>query len=230
MNKKNIIIWSTIVLLAATGYFIYYTFFTFHITSISPSASQHSQHTPKIDISFNRPIKEFETLDVRPLDAASDVDINDKTITIYYGELPVDAPVTIKLTGITSTQGDTMNYELTLHPKEIEFDKVPKDQQEALLEVQDRHTEANSDPVFQYVPHANANYAIEAIRTGEEEETNKAIYDIEITVTLSSADVRIDRDGTVKRYTDEAMEYLKGTGLDLSQYTISTTVSEPSLY
>lgn len=230
MNKKIIISWSLIILTAVIGYIIYYSFFTFHVTGVSPSPSKHSQHTPKIDITFNRPVKEFKTLQVLPTTAAADMKIDGKTITIFYEQLPTDEPVTITMTGITSQQGDVIDYDLTIHPKEIDFDAVPKDQKEAMLEVQDRHTDANSDPIFQYVPHSNANYAIEAVRTDQDQETGEARYAIDITVTLSSADVRIDRDEAVTRYTKEAMDYLDTTELDLSGYDITTHVSEPSLY
>ena len=222
--RKLIIIGILVFGVLLVAWEIFYSVFVFHLTSTTPSLTRVSDQAPYIDVVFNKPIdKTSVRLTSNDVSISSDVDGGKLRINILE-LMSTQKAYTITIDSITSTSKDTIkNYVLTFTPKGDDS-YLTADQQTAILNKQEAHkSPVLSDVIFQYIPYSTLDYSLDGVIGSDNSIT------ITITIQLSTADINGGRDAAIAQYKQAAMTYLTSLkGVDLSKYTITTTVIDPS--
>lgn len=208
----GIIIWSILFIVVI-----------FRITSVTPGGDTISIYQPRIIVTFNKALSS-ENLKVTFDEKEAKTTIDGSTLTVTLDQaLSVNAGYVLEIKNIQAVSGDVIknqkfDYKTSSDPRLIS----PEDDA-LILEIQDDKEGYFSDPIMQYMPHGALNYTISGIEKDE-----KVV--IKISVILSAADVRIDRNAAIERARQDAMKYL-GTldDIDISTYEIQTEVVEPTL-
>lgn len=220
---KKLIPLLVVLVILALGWWLYYAVFTFHVTGTNPKMTAVSMQTPYIKINFSQPIS-TNNLSVLASDPAimANYEVSGKQLTINLQSLyNVSYVVTVK--HIQSTKGKNLdNLTFRFTPQYIEFQNLPKSQQDTLLKNQDKTPAVNNDPIFNYVPHSTLDYNLTAVVSNDSQ--GQSTVGLQAQLLLSAADVNSGQDAAVATYKQEVLDYLKSVGLNPDKYTITYTV------
>lgn len=223
-TKKSIIL-AVVVGLFGLGYVAWLTFF-FRITAITPGGKTLGTLTPYIDINFNKKLGNNTTAQIQTTAGlVKKVEFNEKRIRIVFKKLEIDKQYTITLSNITSESGDIVSVTHAFTVKETEFEKLPKDQQKVLLDVQDTERAA-ADPILANVPYGGEHFSLSVSPTNNDGDSSVHLT-AELLLSRSDLD---DRDTAITAYKAEVAEYIQSIGLRIADYNITYEVVEPSIY
>jgi len=76
------------------------------------------------------------------------------------------------------------------------------------------------DPITQYLPHSTLNYEITYAGIGG---------GLIVKIVLSASEERIDPEGSINRYKEQALSYIRSAGVNPDDYTIEWRVQRPTL-
>lgn len=233
LNKKPIIIAAIIVGIMALAYFIYFSFFTFRVTGTTPSSSPLMTATPFITFSFNKPLKSVESAvgySANSVELVSGYTIDGSKLKVSLNSLEPQTQVTFVLKGVVSTDEYTINeYKFSAKTIDTDFDKMSKEQQQEVLIRQDAYGQAVYDPILDVIPYSTLSYSLSPVSV-DTAGSDKPKYKIELTISLSAAEVRIDADAARETYRKAAMDYLVENNIDPSAYEIEIINNDASLY
>jgi hypothetical protein len=211
------------------GAILFYTFFVFHITSITPDPRGASYLTPRLVVQLNKNIKKDSIKVVSKSGLNLETEVKDSTLTInILTSMKVNERYTITIESLSSESGDEIkNHDITLVTTKNgalneEDEKIVLDRQQA------NKPDFFKDPILKYLPHSTLDYSIisKIYYVGTKDQKISII----ITLELSAADVRTNRDAAIQQYKQEAMNYLSSLeGVDLSKYEIEVKVDASSL-
>jgi len=197
----------------------------FRIFTTNPALNNVTTLAPFIKVHLNEPTtKDNVSIAAQPV--VKSYEVSGKVITIYLNALDKGKRYTIVIDSIRSDQGHTLTKKkLSFTAKEGNWEKLPDDQKEAVLKIQDEKPAYSSDPILAYLPHQTPNYILSALIDG-------AKLQLTIKVTPSFADT-LD-DGTIDpeaydRYRKEALDYIRSLKLDPANYKIDVTQDNPYL-
>jgi len=206
------------------GGFLVYRGMQFRIVSTNPNTNSVSQLAPFLKVNFSK------QLDGKPvsLDVNAPIvqsyTVSGKTLTINFLPLSVGQSYTITIKSVTAVGGKTLqNKVLRFTAKDIVFNDLPKDQQKAILDNQDKLHKASSDPIFKHVPYQTLDYSLTAVVRKSSSSNPSGLY-LHADIFLSTADQSGDVPSTINRYEKEVVDYIVSTGLDPSKYVIEYNV------
>jgi len=227
--KRPIVFIGTTLAVLLIGWGIFYNFVIFHITSISPNPNGASYLTPRLIIGFNKDlVGESVKVTLDNKDLVTSVDGHKLTITLP-GDLTGNKTYDITIKAISSKSGDTMKDRKISLRTVLNSDSLSEADKKLILDQQQANKSSLvNDPIFTYVPHSTLDYSIEGIVNNAGTEFKKIT--LKISINLTAADVKINRDSAIKQYQAEAMNYLNSLkDIDISTYSIEVSVIEPTL-
>lgn len=226
---RKIFLLASLAILIAIGFFVYYHFFTFHVTRTNPTARNIATLSPFLEIYFNKDVDNISSVSSTPDGLIDSYEIIDNKIFIKLnGMAPIESQIVIS--SINSQDGYNINdYTLLFTPEETLADDLPQDQLDYIIEQQDRFAPLKADPVLEFIPYSSIGYSIEPEIVGMREDGSN-IIDINITINLSGADMRINPDQATIDYYNDAIDYLTSNGINIDDYTINQEIIEASLY
>jgi len=227
--KKPLIIFVLLIATLGVGWAIYYNVILFHVTSIAPNPKSASYLSPRLIVNFNKDISS-DNLKVTGKDITVTATADKKRVLIMLPEtLEADKTYSITLTSVDSTSGDTIRDKVIEFTTVLGRDSLTDEDYKIILDRQEAgKSEIVNDPIFAHVPYSTLNYEIEGVINNADTEFEKIT--LQITLELSAADVRIDRNAAIEQYRAEAMAYLSSLeGINIADYNVEVTVSEPTL-
>ena len=221
--KKKIIIGLILLSLAVLTFLVYQTL-TFRFIGTNPGTNKISVISPYIDVEFSKPLNQDSVALSGENAPISKFDIVDKKILrIFLTELKLDTRYRIIIESIAAEDGKQLkNQEISFTTKDIEFDDLPRDQQQAILELQDKPSPIKSDPVLEFLPYGGLNYEINAV-------TRDSTTILQVRLLLSAADVRINASAAAEQYKQEARDYISSNGINPKEYTFEYEIVQPSI-
>jgi hypothetical protein len=226
--KTSWIVTVLIVLLATYVGFSIYQNFRFRLVDTNPSSSEVATISPFFKLNFNKQLDaKSVSLTVTDGFMSGRYSISGKTITLpLASRLDTNTTYTVNLKSVSSVNGKTIvNRIFHIKPQLLQFSDLPEDQQQALLNRQDRSTNsAASDPIIGYLPHTTPDFTLSALISGDD--ANQSHLSLEATLYLSQADSG-DPDAAIGMYKQEVIDYITSLKLDPNKYTINYSVSQP---
>ncbi len=155
----------------------------FHLVSTDPSSGSSQVPTYQIvTFYFNKPLKaandvavdsgsDFNSIDINP-STPGQVKIDGKKIIFKPGVqgFSLNQSYTIKLTNITSAQGETLpDQSLTLKVTYVPFNNLSNNQQQQQINQTDQFHDSNTprNKLIQSLPYTTSGYSIEYIQSGD---------------------------------------------------------------
>lgn len=228
---RKFIIVAVMLILISIAWAIYYSVFIFHVSSTTPNVDSVSRYAPVLRIHFNKELADEKVKVTGDIVKSSEVQPKDKTLVVYLNALNLtkNSGYSFTITSISSNDGSVIKDKvISFQTKDIPFGDLSSEDQKVVLDAQQaQKSSLYSDVIFEYLPYSTLSYSIEA-REPTSDVPNVKIF---ITATLSAADVRIDRNGTIQKAYEDARTYLSSLkGVSLQDYDIQYKVIEPSLY
>jgi hypothetical protein len=199
---------------------------TFHIVNTNPSFSSFPDVMPRIDINFNKTLSTSSgSIAITP-NVVKNFSIKGESIHIKLGLLRDGQDYTISITNIHSSGGKLFNKTLHFKPKRIDFKKLPKDVQQAIVASQDPNDASllTNDPLVSHLPYGDIGYNINYVISSKD---SKPALIITISVILAGADYKQSPQAlqnTINQREQAALNYIKSFGLDPSKYNIQYSV------
>lgn len=234
ITKKQFI-FTGLALIIGTLLLALMTSLQFKMTSTDPSIGQVSVLAPYIDINFNKSLRAGDVKVTSPRsDIISTHSINDKTIRVEFKpqSLKLNQTYNLLIEDITSVNNKKIDkLALTFKARDIAFEQLSPGQKAFILTRQDAPNKFRDDPVFQHLPYGTLNYSLTAVieDQGSDSDAEPRVI-IQAKLLLSAADAKSDREGSIARYKEEVVQYLKSVGIDPAAYVIDYRVVEPSLF
>lgn len=225
--KRNIILALVFGLLILASWFIYNSL-VFRVTNTNPNTNNISSIAPFFKINFTKNITD-KNLSVTSSDSSTvrSIEAKDKTVTVTFSSLELDKIYTISLNNVESSSGDTIKDKyFSFTTKDIAYDKLPKDQQQGIIDNQSFFSGANSDPILSYMPASSLHYTMTPSFTADSD--GKNVLTINVKLLLSNADIGPGEKKVVASYKKEALGYIKSLGFDINKYTFVYDVVKPS--
>lgn len=226
-NIRSLVTISILVVAGIVAYLVIQNLH-FRLVSTNPRTSAVSNISPFLKLNFNR------TLDAKNIDIQTDrsfmqsVSTNGKTITINLKTLDIGKLYTVRLNKVRSTDGKVLtNVTVRFVAKDIAFKDLPKDQQQAILNNQDKAPKASSDPILSVLPYATLSYKITGLVRASSASNLSGLY-VHVDVYLSDAEVAGDVQTAINTYENEAIDYIRSKGFDPAKYAIEYNVVTPS--
>lgn len=231
LSNKKVKLAGMLLLAGATlliGWSIYYANFVFHITGTDPALNSVAAISPYFRINFSQPIDASSVdLSMDP-NVITSTSVDGKKLTVYLNNMSVGVNYTITLSHVKNLKGKELtNQTFFFVAKNIDFSKLSKEQQALILTTQDKSTDTNRDPIFQYMPHSTLNYELSAV-VGGGGDSEASTVSIDAQILLNGADVRGGKDAAVAKYKQQIVDYLKSIKIDPNNYVINYEVVEPA--
>ena len=213
----------SIILIAITGFVIYWLFFTLHVSSTNPSLNSVSYQSPFLHISFNKPLKPSSLkIEGRGIVFTEKRQVKDETVTFYLNtvNLTVDKEVYFRLTA-ESKDGFKYSGEIRFTPKNISFTDLPADQQKVLKQLEGERPAYYTDPIMQHIPYSTLLYSLAPDFVTVPGGDTRLI--INLTVYLSQVDLD-NKEKVIKQRIAAAKKYISSKGLNPEQYSFNLNV------
>ncbi len=223
-----------VLFLGLIAWLVYYFVFSFHITSITPNPSNASYLTPKLEVKFNRDLT-TEELKVEGEGVEVTSRISDtRTLEInIVSKRTIGENYKIKIVYLKSSEGDEFkNHTINLAAVSSEASLTNSDREVILNNQQENKPDVLNDPISELIPYSTIQYAVDP--TGRVSPDGKII--ISITIFLSNADVKIDRQGAIDSAKQSALNFLRNgvvleasatQGVNPDNYVIEYEIREP---
>lgn len=134
---KTIVIAIAVIVLGLVGFSIWRAS-QFHVVSTEPGMNNFSTAAPFFKINFNRQLSSNDLVVSSRPDITSTQQVSGKTLIINISHtLDQNTSYVITVTSISDMRNEKLtNLRFTFQPKNIDFNKLPKDQQDAILQRQ----------------------------------------------------------------------------------------------
>jgi hypothetical protein len=198
------------------------------VTSTNPPTSSVSSVAPFFRINFTQPLSNDNlSLTVSDPSIIRRQVISNKTLILTLNQLQIDKLYTVTINSITSKSGKTLtNQSFRFTTKNIPYNQLPKDQQQGIINTQSYSTNGQNDPILKYLPASSLHYTISAQFSNDSTTKNNLVLATQI--LLSQADLGSGEGNTIKSYEEEATDYIKSLGFDVSKYDFKFIVVRPS--
>jgi hypothetical protein len=227
--KRLLIIGGGVISILLIGWSVYYTMFFFHITNVSPNPNNISYLSPRLVVEFNKDLV-ADSAKVSSTDAAISSSVSGKQLIINLpADLEGNKTYVITINAIASKNGDVIkDHSISLKTVLNSNSLSDADKKTILDKQQASKTSTINDPIFSHLPHSTLDYSMSGSFTNDVGGNHAISIDIEI--TLSAADAKIDSQGAVERYHQEALDYLRSLkDIDSNNYDIFVNVINPTL-
>ncbi|HEY0965058.1 MAG TPA: hypothetical protein VGE13_01105 [Candidatus Saccharimonadales bacterium] len=226
--RKRIILSILLVVLVFAGVWTYRYFFTLYISSANPSFSSISYQTPFIKLYFNKNLdpESLKVSDPNSLFYADKTTISDSHIDLVTdtNKLHIDREVSFAIEVKSKDGSYSFNETIRFTPKDIAYEKLPKDQQKAIMSIQDSKPDYYKDPILDKLPYSTLEYEI---KPNFNPDSGPARLTLDITVFLSNIDIKEGRTAAINRYHSHALKYIESINSENKKYTTNLIVREP---
>lgn len=198
----------------------------FRVLKTNPKLGEVTVFTRFIEVEFSEPLVK-DSLKIPDQDSVKSVSVvNEQKVKIFLKSTDKGKKQTITIEAATSsTTGEKIsNKKLSFSAKDSTWDKTPREQQLAALDVQDQKTPIMRDPVMSHMPHNTLTYKLTAVVEGEK-------IKLHAELTPSFADTQDDNSvnpASIERYKKQVLEYLKSIDIDPVKYELYYTVINPN--
>lgn len=215
-----------VVLVAILGYGVYLNS-VFRITGTNPNTSNVATSAPFLKINFNKPLNDTGLSVSGSGGIVRSYSASGKTVTVLLnGPLVLSRRYDVHLNSVISTGGKLITDKtISFVPKAVDYNKLPQDQQQTLLNEQDTHQGANTDPIVSHLPYGTLDFKLNDLVTTDA--SNKSVLVLQATILVSHADMSNEA-AAVAQYKQEVLDYITSLGLKPSNYTINYTINEPA--
>lgn len=201
----------------------------FDVAGTDPNLKDASIITPFIKVSFTKNISDKGLVVESSPKIVSSTSVTAKTLTIKLNTpLKPNTKYTITIVSVNSTGGQVItNKTLSFTPKDVPFDKLPKQQQDAIMNVQSQKLPVTTDPLLSVLPHNTLDYSIDPVFS---EDANKnTILTLHIQLLLAPGVSGAEEANLTAQYKQEALDYISSQGRDPAAYTIEYEVVHQTL-
>ena len=227
--KRLLIIGGGGVTLLIISWAIYYNVFFFHITNESPNPDNISYLSPRFVVEFNKDLV-ADSVKVSSNNATISSSVAGKQLIINLpADLEGNKTYVITIDAVASKSGDMIkNHSISIKTALNSKSLSDADRKTILDKQQASKTSTINDPILSYLPHSTLDYSMTGSLTNDVGGSHAITIDIEI--TLSAADAKIDSQAAVERYHQEALDYLHSLkDIDTNNYDIFVNVINPTL-
>lgn len=214
-----------LIVLAYLGFVVYQNF-GFRLLDTNPGVGSVATISPFFKINFNKPLN-AKSVSLTTTDGfMNGYSVSGKTITIQL-QYPLNENLTytVHLKSVSSTGGKIITGQtFTIQPRVMLSSELPKDQQEALINAQDKITGAVADPIIAHLPYTTPDFTLSTLISGDE--ANQSHLILEATLYLSNADMG-DPTSAENTYEQEVRSYIQSLKLNPDKYNIQYTVNQP---
>lgn len=220
MNKKRAAVAILIVFIVAFVVFWLFMNRGFRVTNVSPALSgEIPTSTPRAVITFSSSLdtKKTKATLAQGDDIVGSTNITNNTITLYFRELEIDKDNIIELRDIYSADGEYIeSIQYTFRSVYVPFGKLSEEQRQEQLETTDR---PSSEPnVYRFLPYETSYYSISY---GAKNDNQFVLYiDMKFSTTTTSGPSYGRYLEKVRTYRNQALSYLKESGLDINDYSL----------
>jgi hypothetical protein len=209
------------LLLLLIGYMLYLSL-TFRVVGTSPKLSNVATASPYIKVSFNRELSS-NGLSVSGTDnLIKSTSVDGKILQVNLNNMTTGNEYTIHINSIESTGGKTIqDKDLTFKAKNIDVSKLPKDQQQTLINQQDHNQGVAADPIVEHLPYGTLDFTLTAQTPDTNQDQSKLVLNARL--LLSHADMS-NEDAAVAQYKKEVTDYIVSLGLNPANYNIQYIV------
>lgn len=217
-----------LVILAGYGLFSLAPETGFRVVKTNPPLKEATYFTPFIKFEFNEPLA-ASSVSVAKQDPVQSYTSSGNTLTVYLNALELDKRYTITIQSASSIHGSKLaNKNFSFKAKDIQWEKLPKDQQDEVLKEQDKKPAASVDPIMQHLPHETPNYKLTGVVGQNADGSSKLTLEADITPvfadTLSDGSVPPE---TLEQYKKEVVDYIRSLNLDPAKYPLEYKVINP---
>ena len=198
----------------------------FRIIKTDPALKDVATFTSFIKVEFSEPIVK-DSVVIPSQNNVKRYEVSTQSVKIFVSNLEKNKRATIAIDKVMSaTTGKQLGKQkLSFKPKDKEWHQIPKEQQESVLNEQQKNkSPVQSDPIMQHLPRNTLDYKLTAVVEGNNN------LRLQADITPSSADTRDDdtlNPVAVQQYKDAVVNYIKSLGLDPAKYKITYTVIHP---
>ncbi|HKR82335.1 MAG TPA: Ig-like domain-containing protein [Candidatus Saccharimonadales bacterium] len=221
VKYKNVKVAIAIILVAVVGWLSYVAYLgaMFRLVSTSPATSNFSVSSPAFKVTFSQDISEHGIAVVSDPMVIRNTTVSGKTLTInLITPLDKTKTYTITINNVTSKSGKTItNKKFTFQPKEIDFNSLPKDQQQTILNSQKPSQQAETDPMLSHLPYSTLDFRLDPVTSTDANGKLTLTIQAQIYVLPNSSTSETDQIAQAKQ---EIATYFKQFGLDVSTYNV----------
>jgi hypothetical protein len=147
-------------------------------------------------------------------------------LSLTLRPLKLDKTYTVTLHKITATDGSVIeNKVLRFAARDIAFNDLPSDQQQALIDKQNKAPKASNDPIFNYLPHQTPSYSLSALLRASSSSNPSGLY-LHAEIMLSNAEQgSSDVAAIINQHEQEVRDYVSSVGLDPNKYVFEFDVN-----
>lgn len=226
--RRQIIIGILLALFVFASVWIYRYFFTLYISSSNPGLSSISYQSPFIKLYFNKKLnpKSLKINDPSGLFYLDKTVVSEDHVDLVTNtnKLSVDKEVSFALEVKSSDEAYSYNGTVRFTPKDIAYENLPKDQQRAIMSIQDTKPEYYKDPILEKLPYSTLNYEIKPDFISEEGSEG---FVLDVTVFLSNIDLKEGRSKAINRYYNQALKYIESIKDQNKSYSVNLEIREP---
>jgi hypothetical protein len=222
---KKLLILLVVLLLIIGGYYAY-TLSQFRVVSTNPKTSAVSYHAPFLKIKFSRQLSNKDLSIASSPDIIESQTLSGNELSLTLRPLKLDKTYTVTLHKITATDGSVIeNKVLRFAARDIAFNDLPSDQQQALIDKQNKAPKASNDPIFNYLPHQTPSYSLSALLRASSSSNPSGLY-LHAEIMLSNAEQgSSDVAAIINQHEQEVRDYVSSVGLDPSKYVFEFDVN-----
>jgi hypothetical protein len=195
----------------------------FHVVSTNPSTSSVSYITPFFIINYNKSIAASVSISSSP-NLVRNYTVSGETIIINLNSMRVGVSYFIDIKSVTDiNRGVIKNKIFKFTAQNISYDNLPKDQQQIIVNNQDRYPSPINNPITAHLPYTTAGYSLSSdIVSGP---NGMAELVLNATITLSQVDMT-DETAAIAGYKQDIVNYIESLGLNPANYTINYTIAQ----
>lgn len=228
LNRGKILYISLAIILCAVLATVYAAWQAsrFHIVSTNPPISSVPYIFPYMDINCNKTLVSTGLSVSTSPNILKGYSVNGKTLRLNLISMTKDKEYQIFITHLQSVDGKILNKTLRFKAKDIPFNSLTKDQQQAIVNAQDPNDPSllTNDPLVSHLPYGDLGYNISYVITTK---NNEPYLQIEISVILAGSDYKLDSQAlqnTINQREQAALDYIKSLGLNPLKYNIKYSV------
>ncbi len=224
-TNKRVALVVVLLIVAFIGYILFTSNPTgFRISKTDPKLGDVATLTSFIKVEFSEPIVE-DSVKIPNQATVKRYEVENQSIKFYLNGLDKGKKQTITIESVISAKtGAKLNNEkLSYKPKEVPWDRIPREQQVARLDEQDKKADTTRDPVLDYMPYTTPDYKITAVV----DQTVK----LHALITPASADASetgVVDPRTLAQYKSAVVKYLQSIKIDPVKYDLSFSVRNPA--
>lgn|GEM_PF-1594330 len=241
--QKRIAIGILGVIFLGLLYSIYYSLFVFHITKTTPSNQNYPSSLGNMTIYFNQKLntdalrQKIQTNPKQIINPSFNsevlIKVEDDHITVTFSQVPKTGNYKLSISNIEAVNGSIITTDLGFIVKNIEYKDLNAADKKQFDEEALSGEELPNDPIISVLPYETDDYKI-AYSFPLENSTIPArviitmkFYEPGDTALAATAQQKLEYLARVRKYTNQALDYLRSKNTDLNKYVLDYT--EPEL-